>query len=251
MSTPARSRDPRASRRAVRYHPRSRHPEAHASGRAPWLRAAVLGANDGLLSTASLLVGVASADADRTVLIAAGVASLVAGAASMGIGEYSSVSAQRDAEAADLLVEAEELRTLPKAELAELTHIYERRGLDHDLAREVAVALTDHDALEAHARDELGLDPDDLARPLQASVTSTISFSIGALVPILVLLFVGAGARIPALVASALIGLAALGAVGARLGGAEPVRGALRVLVGGAAAMTVTWAIGGLFNVNV
>lgn len=237
-----------APRRAgARFH----HAEDHASQRSAWLRAAVLGANDGLLSTSSLLVGVASADASRSVLLATGVAALVSGAASMGIGEYSSVSAQRDAESADLATEAEELRTLPKAELAELTTIYERRGLDKALARQVAEALTEHDALGAHARDELGLDPAELARPMQAAVTSSVSFSLGALVPVVMVLAFAASLRVGAVMVSGLAGLAALGAIGARLGGAPPARPALRVLLGGAAAMALTWLIGQLFNVSV
>ena len=230
---------------------RSHHFEEHAGHRAAWLRAAVLGANDGLLSTASLLVGVAAASADRSMLMATGVAALVAGAGSMAIGEYSSVSSQRDAERADLETEAEELRTVPRAELAELTGIYQRRGLEPDLARQVAEALSEHDALTAHARDELGIDPDALARPLEASVVSAGSFSVGALIPIVVVLIVGASIRVPAVIISALIGLATLGAVGARLGGAPPLRPALRVLLGGAAAMAISWAVGQAFNVSV
>jgi VIT1/CCC1 family predicted Fe2+/Mn2+ transporter len=215
------------------------------------LRAGVLGANDGLLSTASLLVGVAAASADRSMLLATGAAALVAGAGSMAIGEYSSVSSQRDAELADLATEAEELRATPRAELAELTGIYQRRGLSHDLAREVAQALSEHDALTAHARDELGIDPEALAKPVEASVVSAGSFSIGALIPIVVVLVVGAAVRVPAVVVSALIGLAALGATGAHLGGAPRLRPALRVLVGGAAAMAISWAVGQAFNVSV
>jgi VIT1/CCC1 family predicted Fe2+/Mn2+ transporter len=230
---------------------RSHHHEEHAGHRAAWLRAAVLGANDGLLSTASILVGVAAASADRSMLLATGVAALVAGAGSMAIGEYSSVSSQRDAERADLAVEAEELRTVPKAELAELTGIYLRRGLEPALARQVAEALSEQDALTAHARDELGIDPEQLARPLEASVVSAGSFSVGALLPILVVLVVGAAIRVPAVVISALVGLGALGAIGARLGGAPPGRPALRVLVGGAAAMALAWGVGQAFNVSV
>ena len=238
---------PRAFRLGVRHH----HSEGHAGHRAAWLRAAVLGANDGLLSTSSLLVGVASASAGRSVLLATGVAALVSGAGSMAIGEYSSVSSQRDAEAADLAKEAEELRTIPRAELAELTTIYEQRGLPRELAREVAEVLTEHDALGAHARDELGLDPDDLARPVEASVVSALSFSVGALIPLLVVLTVGASFRVGAVVGSGLIGLAVLGAAGARLGGAPMVRPALRVFVGGAAAMGIAWLVGQLFDVQV
>lgn len=227
------------------------HAEEHAGHRAAWLRAGVLGANDGLLSTASLLVGVASADASWSVLLATGVAGLVAGAGSMAIGEYSSVSSQRDAERADLETEAEELRTVPRAELAELTGIYQRRGLSPELAREVAEALTEHDALTAHARDELGIDPDDLARPLQAATVSAVSFAIGALIPILVVLLVGSSVRVPAVISTTLIGLGALGALGARLGGAPLLRPALRVLVGGAAAMAIAWVVGQAFDVAV
>ncbi|QXC62574.1 VIT family protein [Aquihabitans sp. G128] len=241
-----RARPPSGSRKlGVRHH------EEHVGHRASWLRAGVLGANDGLLSTASLLVGVASASAGRPVLLATGVASIVAGAGSMAIGEYSSVSSQRDAERADLEVEAEELLTMPRAELAELSTIYERRGLPKDLARTVAEALTDHDALTAHARDELGLDPEDLARPLEAAITSAVSFTIGALVPLLVVLAVGGSARIAAVVGAALVGLAGLGAVGARLGGAPVLRPALRVLLGGAAALLVAYLVGQLFDVAV
>ena len=237
----------RSRRPGGRFH----HLEDHAGHRTAWLRAGVLGANDGLLSTASILVGVAAASADRSMLVATGVAALVAGAGSMAIGEYSSVSSQRDAEEADLAVEAEELRTVPKAELAELTGIYQRRGLEPALARQVAEALSARDALTAHARDELGIDPEELSRPLEASVVSAGSFSVGALIPIIVVLVVGASIRVPAIVVSTLIGLGALGAVGARLGGAPPGRPALRVLVGGAAAMALAWGVGQAFNVSV
>ncbi len=230
---------------------RPRHAEQHASSRANWLRAGVLGANDGLLSTASLLVGVAAASADRSMLLATGAAALVAGAGSMAIGEYSSVSSQRDAELADLATEAEELRMAPRAELAELTGIYQGRGLDPELAREVAEALTRTDALAAHARDELGIDPGSLARPLEASVVSAGAFSIGALIPILVVVLVGATVRVPAVIVAALIGLASLGAVGAHLGGAPRLRPALRVLLGGGAAMAISWLVGQAFNVSV
>jgi len=227
------------------------HDETHAGHRASWLRAAVLGANDGLLSTSSLLIGVASAEANRSVLFATGVAAVVAGAGSMAIGEYSSVSSQRDAEVADLKTEREELENMPRAELAELTGIYEKRGLPRDLAREVAVALTEHDALSAHARDELGLDPNELSKPLEAAVVSAGSFALGALVPILVMMTLGAGVRVAGVVVATLIGLGVLGSIGARLGGAPPGRPALRVLVGGAAAMALAWGVGQAFNVSV
>ena len=234
--------------RATRTH---HHSEGHAVGRTGRLRAGVLGANDGLLSTSALLVGVAEAAASRSVLLASGVAALVSGAGSMAIGEYSSVSSQRDAERADLELEARELREGPRAELHELTGIYERRGLDHALAHEVAVALTEHDALAAHARDELGLDPADLARPIEAAVTSAVSFVLGAAVPLLVVLLLPASVRIVALVGVALVGLALLGALGARLGGAPMGRASIRVLVGGSAALALTAVVGRLFDVAV
>lgn len=239
---------PRASStvRGRRHH----HPESHVGPKAQRLRAGVLGANDGLLSTASLLVGVASASAGRSVLLATGVAALVAGAGSMAIGEYSSVSSQRDAERADLAAEADELAEMPEAELAELAAIYEQRGLRSDLAYQVAHSLTDQDALGAHARDELGLDPEALARPLEAATTSAISFSLGALVPIVVVLLFSAAWRVPAVVVSTLIGLATLGATGARLGNAPPGRPAMRVLAGGAVALAVAWMVGRLFHVS-
>jgi len=215
------------------------------------LRAAVLGANDGLLSTASILVGVAAADVSRSVLLTTGIAALVAGAASMAVGEYSSVSSQRDAELADLSLEREELETSPRTELAELQGIYVRRGLDPDLAHEVAVQLTAHDALATHARDELGLDPSALARPVQAAVTSAASFSIGALVPLLCVVAAGRSARVPACVAITLVALGALGAIGAGLGNASRVRGARRVLIGGVAALAISFVLGNLVGAAV
>jgi vacuolar iron transporter family protein len=220
------------------------HQERHAVGRIGWLRAAVLGANDGLLSTASLLVGVAAADVSRSLLLTTGIAALVAGAASMAVGEYSSVSSQRDAELADLSLEREELATSPRSELAELQGIYVRRGLDPALAQAVAEQLTAHDALASHARDELGLDPTDLARPVQAAVTSAVSFSLGALVPLLCVIAAGRSARVPACVVVTLAALGVLGAVGAALGNASWARGAARVLIGGAAAMAITFVLG-------
>ena len=220
------------------------HQERHATGRIGWLRAAVLGANDGLLSTASLLVGVAAAEVSRSVLLTTGVAGLVAGATSMAVGEYSSVSSQRDAELADLSLEREELQTSPRTELEELEGIYVRRGLDPPLAREVALQLTAHDALGSHARDELGLDPSALARPVQAAATSAVSFSIGALVPLLCVLVAGLSLRVPACVVITLAALGLLGAVGAGLGNASKARGAWRVLIGGALAMALTYVLG-------
>lgn len=209
----------------------------------------MLGANDGLLSTSSLLVGIAAASGSRPVMVASGVAALVSGATSMAIGEYSSVSSQRDAEAADLAIEAQELEEFPRAELAELAGIYEQRGVPPILAMEVAKALTEHDALDAHAREELGIDPDELARPLQAAVTSAVAFSLGALIPIAVVLMVSSSSWVPAIAGAGLAGLAALGAIGAWLGGAPMLRAALRVLLGGLAAMIFTYAVGNMFDV--
>lgn len=211
----------------------------------------MLGANDGLLSTSSLVVGVAAAGAQRSVLLATGVAALISGAASMAMGEYSSVSSQRDAEAADLAMEARALEDHPGRELAELTANLKGRGVPDGLAREVAEAMTEADALGAHAREELGIDPDSLARPVEAAVASAISFALGALVPILVVLGFPAGLWVPAVVVTALLGLAGLGAAGARLGGAPMVRAAVRVVLGGAAGMAVTWMVGRLFDVSV
>lgn len=235
---------------ARRTRPRH-HDEGHRSHRAGWLRASVLGANDGLLSTAALLVGVVASGASQGVVAASGVAALAAGAASMAVGEMSSVSSQRDAELADLDREREELAETPRAELRELAGIYERRGLSPDLAHQVAEALTAHDPLAAHARDELGLDVDDLARPGQAAWTSALSFSLGALVPLVVALLVTSGPQEAAIIVVTLVALAALGITGARLGGADPLRPAARVILGGSLAMAVTFAIGTLFDVTV
>lgn len=235
---------------ARRTRPRH-HTEIHLSHRAGWLRAGVLGANDGLLSTAALLVGVVASGVSQSVVATSGVAALVAGAASMAVGEMSSVSSQRDAEMADLEREREELVETPRAELSELAGIYERRGLNPALARQVAEELTAHDPLGAHARDELGLDLDDLARPAQAAWTSALSFTLGALVPLLVALLVTSGPQEAVIIAVTLGALGALGVTGARLGGADTLRPAARVVVGGALAMSVTFAIGTLFDVSV
>ncbi len=211
----------------------------------------MLGANDGLLSTASFLIGVAAADVSRSVLLTTGLAALVAGAGSMAVGEYSSVSSQRDAERADLAREREELASSPTGEHAELTAIYVRRGVTPEVATQVATQLMAHDALGTHARDELGLDPDDLARPAQAAATSAVSFAVGAMVPLLVAVLMVTSVRIPAMVLVTLAGLATLGLVGAQLGGAPRGVAAARVLVGGALAMVVTWAIGSVVGVSV
>lgn len=222
------------------------HREAHLSGRANWLRAAVLGANDGIVSTASLLLGVAASGASATAIVTAGIAGLVAGALSMAAGEYVSVSSQRDTERADLALERRELAADPEGELHELAGIYERRGVPADLAEQVARALTAHDALGAHARDELGLDEVRRARPLQAAWASALAFSAGAILPVLAVALAPAGARQAVTVAVTLVALALLGALGARLGGAHGPRAAARVVAWGAVAMAVTAGIGAL-----
>lgn len=221
------------------------HSEGHTTDRTGWLRAAVLGANDGLVSTASLVLGVAAAGGSRGAVITAGIAGLAAGAMSMASGEYVSVSSQRDAERADLVREQRELDKDPDGEMAELAGIYEARGISPALAKRVAQELTAGDVLAAHARDELGLAEDDLARPVQAAVASAVSFSVGAILPLLAVMpDYGSAARIWAVVIVTLIGLVVLGAAGAVLGRAPKVRASLRVVLWGAAAMLVTSLIG-------
>ena len=227
------------------------HREIHRSGRGGWLRAAVLGANDGILSTAGLVVGVAAADASRAAVLTAGVAGLVAGALSMAAGEYVSVSSQRDAELADLRIERRELKEDPEGELAELAGIYAARGLEPDLALRVAEQLSAGDRLAAHARDELGLAADALARPFQAAWTSALSFTAGASLPLAAIAATPGTARIPVTAGVTLVALAALGALGARLGGAAMGRAAARVAAWGAAAMALTTAIGALVGASV
>jgi len=232
--------------------PRTQHrTEDHRSQRAGWLRATVLGANDGLLSTASLVLGVAAGDASSSVLWLSGLASLAAGAFSMAAGEYTSVSSQRDAEEADLVAEAAELEANPDDEIRELEMIYRRRGLSNELARQVAIEMHDVDALGAHARDELGLDPEDLADPRQAAVVSFLSFAVGALVPVLTIGLLPVGVRSMVTAVITLIALAGLGALAARLGGAAPYRAAARLVLLGALAMAVTSVIGRLVGVAV
>jgi VIT1/CCC1 family predicted Fe2+/Mn2+ transporter len=221
-------------------------PEVHLSHRSNWLRAAVLGANDGILSTASLVLGVAAAGASGAAIVTAGVAGLVAGALSMAAGEYVSVSSQRDAEQADLRLEARELIRDPSSELRELAGIYERRGLPPALAREVAQSLSRSGALEAHARDELGLDEQRLARPFQAAWTSALSFSAGAALPLLTVAVSPQRARVVLTLAVTLVVLGLLGGLGARLGGAPRRRATARVVFWGLAAMAITTAIGAL-----
>jgi VIT1/CCC1 family predicted Fe2+/Mn2+ transporter len=210
------------------------------------LRAAVLGANDGIVSTASLVLGVAASGASGSAIVTAGIAGLVAGALSMAAGEYVSVSSQRDAERADLRLEQRELLSDPSGELRELAAIYEQRGLPPRLAAEVAAALSRRGALQAHARDELGLDEARLARPLQAAWTSALAFSAGAALPLLAVAVSGASAREAAVVVVTLLALGLLGDLGARLGGAPRRRATVRIVVWGAVAMGVTAGIGAL-----
>jgi VIT1/CCC1 family predicted Fe2+/Mn2+ transporter len=218
--------------------------ERHRGGRAAWLRAAVLGANDGLISTAALMVGVAAAEGERSTILVAGVAGLTAGALSMAAGEYVSVSSQRDTERADLERERTELLTSPELEQAELEQIYERRGLSPELAQQVAAELSRHDPLAIHARDELGLDPNALAKPVEASVVSALSFTAGAIVPIVVVALAPASLRVALTMAITLVGLVVLGSIGARLGGAPQWRAAIRVFIGGSLALAISLGIG-------
>jgi VIT1/CCC1 family predicted Fe2+/Mn2+ transporter len=225
---------------------RPSHREAHRSGRAGWLRAAVLGADDGIISTASLVIGVAASNASRGAVLVAGLAGLVAGAMSMAVGEYVSVSSQRDAERADVDLERRQLAANPEAELAELTDIYMRRGLERELAATVAKRLTAVDPLGAHLRDELGFSDAARARPVQAGVVSAATFAVGAAAPLLAVLLAPDAARIAVTAAATLLLLAVLGAVGGRLGGAPAAPAVLRVAVGGGLAMATTALIGRL-----
>jgi len=225
--------------------------EHHKSHRAGWLRAAVLGANDGILSVAGLVIGVAAANASRAALVTAGLAGLVAGAMSMAVGEYISVSSQRDAEQADLRVEAEAIAENRRAELHELAKIYEDRGVEPGLARLVADQLMAHDAVGAHARDELGISEIMTARPLQASVTSAVAFTVGALVPVLSVTLAAKSIRIGLTAALTIAALLGLGALGAYLGGAPRGRAALRVVTLSAFSMILTYGIGSLVGASI
>ena len=227
------------------------HGERHRSERIGWLRAAVLGANDGIVSTASLVAGVAAAEATRQGVLVAGVAGLVAGALSMAAGEYVSVSSQADTEQADLKREREELATQPQAEEDELTGIYVQRGLEPELARTVARQLMAKGALAAHARDELGLMEELAARPLQAALASAATFAVGAAVPIVAILLAPESALVLVVIVVSLVCLVSLGAIAARIGGAPILVGAARVTVWGALAMLATAAVGRLFGTSV
>ena len=224
------------------------HKERHRSERIGWLRAAVLGANDGIVSTASLVLGVAAAGANRKGVIIAGIAGLVAGAMSMAAGEYVSVSSQADTEEADLARERRELATQDKSERAELASIYVGRGLAPALAKQVADQLMAHNALEAHARDELGILGVQRARPVQAALASAGMFSVGASLPLLTVLLTPAGTLAAVVVATSLVSLASLGWLAARAGGARATIGALRVTFWGALAMAITYGVGALFG---
>lgn len=228
-----------------------RHTEVHRAGRAGWLRAAVLGANDGIVSVAGVVVGVAASGVQPQAVLAAGVAATVAGAMSMAAGEYVSVRSQADTEAADLAVERRELQDDPHSELEELAMIYRQRGLDAALARQVAQALTAHDALGAHARDELGITESLRARPVQAALASACAFCVGAALPMLTVVLAPAAHASTATTVATLVGLSVTGGWAAQMGGASPWRGALRVTFWGAAAMLAARLIGGLFDVVV
>lgn len=222
------------------------HTETHLIDRIGWLRAAVLGANDGIVSTASLVVGVSAASTSPSEALVAGIAGLVAGAMSMAAGEYVSVSSQSDTETADLARERAELETQPNLELEELTQIYVGRGVDHDLARRVAEQLTAKDALGAHARDELGILEHTIARPIQAALTSAATFAVGASLPILALLASPRSITGISVSLASLLALAGLGAIGAKVGGANVAKATARVTFWGAIAMGATAAIGAM-----
>ena len=228
-----------------------RHQEGHLAHRIGWLRAMVLGANDGIISTAALVLGVAAADSGRSAILTAGMAGLVAGAVSMALGEFVSVSSQRDSERSDIAKETWELANQADHELDELAAIYHAKGLDRDLARQVAVQLTAHDALGVHLREELGIDPGALAKPMQAAWSSALAFAVGAAVPMVAAAVASSATRIWAVIVVALVALAGLGYTGARLGGAPSTKPVLRVVVGGVAAMAITMLVGKVFGAAV
>jgi len=230
---------------------RTHHVERHRYARVGWLRAAVLGANDGIVSVSSILLGVAAATSSTSQIAIAGTAALVAGSMAMAVGEYVSVSSQRDTERADIARERREILLNPDMELAELQEIYQRRGLDEDLARQVAQKLMDADPLGAHLRDELGMTGAGIATPLQAAGSSALSFSSGAALPLAAAIAVPSAARAPVIAGLALVLLAGTGYLGGRFGGAPVRRATLRVLAGGCIAMLITWAIGTLIGAAV
>jgi len=228
------------------------HPnEPHAggsAGRLNWLRAGVLGANDGIVSVAGIVIGVAGATVARGPIFTAGLAGLVAGAVSMALGEYVSVSSQRDSEIAQIATERHEVATTPERELAELTAIYEAKGLSSGTAQQVAAELTAHDALAAHLDAELNLNPEDLANPVQAAAASALAFTLGGLLPLLAILLLPTAWRVPVTFVAVLAALAIAGAVSARIGGSNPRRAVVRVVIGGAAGLALTYGIGHLFG---
>ena len=236
---------------AGKYIYRSPHKEKHRSQRAQWLRAAVLGVNDGIVSTASLMLGVYAASENSAAILTAGIAGLAAGALSMAAGEYVSVSSQKDSEKADIDIERKSIHDNPEEELKELAWIYEQRGLDKKLAKEVAIKLHANDAVTSHARDELGINFGAMAKPVQAAIASAVAFSIGALVPIVAALASTLENGLWVITGSALAALAISGAVGAFIGGGCRLRAALRVLIGGGLAMAITYVIGLLIGTRI
>lgn len=229
----------------------STHDEGHGGTRVGLLRAMVLGANDGIISTACLVLGVAAADASRSAILTVGLAGLVAGAASMALGEYISVSSQRDAEDANIAKEKWELANVPERELEELTAIYVHKGLNPDLARQVAEELTAGDALKIHLAEELGISEHSRAQPVEAMIGSAVAFAIGAAVPLLAVAISSTSNRIAVTIAIVVVALLGLGAAGARAGGAHPMRPIVRVVIGGLVAMAFTMAIGKLFGTSI
>jgi len=240
-----------AELRCETTHPTIDPHASHVANRLNWLRAGVLGANDGIVSTAGLVVGVAAATTNGTVIFTAGLAGLVAGAVSMALGEYVSVSTQRDTQQALLLKERQELHEMPEAELEELAGLYAAKGLSAETAHVVARELTDHDAFAAHVEVELGIDPDDLSNPWQAALSSAVAFTLGAVVPLIAILLPPVGTRVPVTFLSVLIALVLTGTVSAVLGGARKRRAVLRVVLGGALAMLVTYGIGQMVGTTI
>ena len=240
---------PDSGGRAPHHHAEPHH--GSVTNKLNWLRAGVLGANDGIVSVAGIVVGVAAATAERGPVFTAGIAGLAAGALSMAVGEYVSVSTQRDTERAMIQVERQELNLQPEVELDELTGLYEARGLTHETALKVAEELTAYDPLAAHAEVELHIDPEELTNPWQAAISSAVSFTLGAILPLIAILVPPPSARILVTVITVLIALAITGWVSARLGGAKPLRPILRVTVGGALAMAITFGIGHLVGATV
>ncbi|MEU0538843.1 VIT family protein [Nocardia sp. NPDC005978] len=231
-------------------HPHEPHQTEGLAARLNWLRAGVLGANDGIVSTAGLVVGVAAVNTGTSAILTAGIAGLTAGAISMAAGEYVSVSTQRDSERALLSKEKRELAESPDYELAELAQIYRNKGLSAETARRVAAELTEHDAFRAHAEAELGLDPTELTNPWHAALSSAVAFTLGALLPLLAILLPPVSYRIPVTFVAVLVALAVTGTVSSRLGRSDPRRAVLRVVIGGALAMAVTYGIGQLADVS-